>query len=207
MIALDALGTIRFTTNGKITARGGDGGVGITGTCNASAALRAGTGGAGGGGAIRLRAAMVESVADLDELLVVQGGGSAQGTISGVGSVGSIRIDGLGADTLNTQLDGVVRGPDFDVPLPVVRDDTLMLTARARSGASTFVYSGVRLAGATSYTLQATAAGAGAVAVPVPLEVGLNEVCVFVDAQASTAVAVIPAAAKRCTWVARVESP
>ncbi len=156
---------------------------------------------------MRAQSIAFPSGADIDTLITAAGGvslgyGGGQG---GAGANGRVRVDGLGAgaDTLDTAIAGVVRGPDFNALTPVVRTATASLAARSRSSGAALYY-GVRAASADRYVLSSTAGGAGTVTVSLPLEVGLNEVCVFVGPQSDSLVSAIPDAAKRCAWVARV---
>ncbi len=203
---IDAKGEMRFLAGGQILANGGSGGAGGYTACSAfpNNHQNAGDGGGGAGGSIRLRAEsiVIPAGADLDNLVVAAGGGSTRG---GAGANGRTRVDGLGsaADTLNTSLAGVVRGPDFATPPPVVRTDSISLAARSRSSGATLYY-GARAASADRYVLASAAAGAGTVSVTIPLDVGLNEVCVFTGPQSDSLFSAISNAAKRCAWVARV---
>ncbi|HTH05808.1 MAG TPA: hypothetical protein VL916_08050 [Ilumatobacteraceae bacterium] len=204
-IVIDTLAELRFLAGGQILANGGSGGAGGYTTCSGFPNHhQAGDGGGGAGGAIRIRAQTIAipAAADIDNILVAAGGTSVRG---GAGANGRTRVDGLGVavDTLNTAVAGVVRGPDFTPPLPIVRTDSVSVAARSRSTGAVLYY-GSRAASADRYVLANATTGAGTVTLTIPLEVGLNEVCVLTGPQSDSLVSAIIPAAKRCTWIARV---
>jgi hypothetical protein len=208
VITIETRARLRFAGAAQIRANGGAGGTGGARTCGGfTQAQRAGNGGGGAGGGIRLRAHTIDTAAatagaDLDVLVVAAGGTTP--TSPGAGAAGRRRIDGLGADSLDTSVPGAIRGPDLDPSPPIVDTYTVTLTARNRSVAGGLVHWGVRSTDADSFTLSSTPTGGGAVSLAVPLAAGLNEICVFTGSQVTAVADDIPDAVKRCTWIASV---
>lgn len=200
VVAIDALGAVRFLPTGEIDARGGAGGPSMGTTCNGY--VRPGIGGGGGGGAIRIRAGEVTAPGSLDAVLRVAGG-TGESTLGGRGGRGHVRVDALGASL--TVEPGAVRGADFDPPPPISSTPSIAVVARAQATPGGMVHAGFRSAGAPSYFLTSTPGGGAAVSVALTLAPGLDEICVFAIPPDSADVAAIPDARKRCTWVAVVE--